>query len=576
VSNIKAVWQDFHTMVDSFPSMSRDAQVSFLLDFGAHYTAANKEIANLLDFAAAFKALSKLQVGWADSKIGQVMDKLTDILTSLKLGFDAGNDYLSGLNALVAAEKEAKSWRPKVRALREKMYAIQRECQDRCNRQPKDDDCDPDPPEDPEGGEKNDHQKLITRMSLDPNAKWTTGVGEQGWIRPGTPIVYTILFENQPQATAPAQEVRVRDALAPQLDAASLELLEVAFNTRTFTPSPGRSAWRTRTTVSTDPYPVEAEAGVDQLTGELRAYFRSVDALTGELPADTLAGFLPPNDELHRGEGHLSFAIHPLADLPDGTVITNRAMIVFDVNEPIWTETTVNTIDGAPPHSRVTADSAPASALFPVQRSGDDGAGSGVAAYEVYVAVDGGPFTPWLSGVTNTSATFFGQTGHQYGFFSLARDRVGNVEPMKTEPDVVVTPTFAGLTYAQWLAEHFAADDLADPAREADLWGEAADPDQDGVANLLEYLAGRNPWEADGGAVLEARVADGKFLLSYRRSKAAVEGAYQVEWSTDLQSWHPEGIVETPVTDDGEVWRLEAGTILDQDEALFLRLRATR
>jgi len=210
------------------------------------------------------------------------------------------------------------------------------------------------------------------------------------------------------------------------------------------------------------------------------------------------------------------------------------------------------------------------------KRSGDDGAGSGVAAYEVYVAVDGGPFTPWLSGVTNTSATFFGQAGHQYGFFSLARDRVGNVEPMKTGPDVVVTPTFAGLTYAQWLAEHFAADDLADPAREADLWGEAADPDQDGVANLLEYLAGRNPWEADGGAVLEARVADGKFLLSYRRSKAAVEGAYQVEWSTDLQSWHPEGIVETPVTDDGEVWRLEAGTILDRDGALFLRLCATR
>jgi hypothetical protein len=44
----------------------------------------------------------------------------------------------------------------------------------------------------------------------------------------------------------------------------------------------------------------------------------------------------------------------------------------------------------------------------------------------VHVSDNGGPFTPFLTGTTQTSATFPGQAGHTYGFSSVATDNVGN------------------------------------------------------------------------------------------------------------------------------------------------------
>ncbi len=53
---------------------------------------------------------------------------------------------------------------------------------------------------------------------------------------------------------------------------------------------------------------------------------------------------------------------------------------------------------------------------------------SDVANYTVQVRTDGGAWVTWLSGVTNTSATFTGVNGHWYAFRSLATDVAGNVE----------------------------------------------------------------------------------------------------------------------------------------------------
>ena len=62
----------------------------------------------------------------------------------------------------------------------------------------------------------------------------------------------------------------------------------------------------------------------------------------------------------------------------------------------------------------------------------DDPGGSGIATYDVYVSDNGGSFQPWLTGATNTSATFTGQYGHTYGFYSVATDNVGNQEATPT------------------------------------------------------------------------------------------------------------------------------------------------
>lgn len=75
--------------------------------------------------------------------------------------------------------------------------------------------------------------------------------------------------------------------------------------------------------------------------------------------------------------------------------------------------------------------SAPA---FGVSWSGDDSGGPGIADYEIFVSDNGGPFSAWLKDTTATSATWQGQLGHTYAFYSLAIDVVGQSQPAPGGP----------------------------------------------------------------------------------------------------------------------------------------------
>jgi hypothetical protein len=55
--------------------------------------------------------------------------------------------------------------------------------------------------------------------------------------------------------------------------------------------------------------------------------------------------------------------------------------------------------------------------------------GLGVASCDVYVSVDGGPFTPWLTGTTAPAAVYAGAYGHRYAFYSVATDALGFRQP---------------------------------------------------------------------------------------------------------------------------------------------------
>jgi hypothetical protein len=90
------------------------------------------------------------------------------------------------------------------------------------------------------------------------------------------------------------------------------------------------------------------------------------------------------------------------------------------------------TIDTAPPTSSVQALPSLSPATFTLNWSGSDGSGSGIANYSVYVSDNGGAFTVLLGSTTLTSTTFTGQNGHIYGFFSIATDNVGNIQPTPT------------------------------------------------------------------------------------------------------------------------------------------------
>ena len=98
--------------------------------------------------------------------------------------------------------------------------------------------------------------------------------------------------------------------------------------------------------------------------------------------------------------------------------------------------------DTVPPTSAVAALPSKEGGPFTLNWSGQDNAGgSGLAGYSVYVSDNGGPYTALVQNTTSTSRQFTGQVGHTYGFYSVATDVAGNVQPAPTSAQATTTVT---------------------------------------------------------------------------------------------------------------------------------------
>ncbi|MDR3738107.1 MAG: RHS repeat-associated core domain-containing protein [Terracidiphilus sp.] len=287
-----------------------------------------------------------------------------------------------------------------------------------------------------------------TPHSGDPNGKMTVGFGDQGYIPPTATITYTIFFENMPTATAAAQQVVVTDPLDSNLDWSTVQLTQIGFNNVTLSIPAGMQSYSTQTSVSTDPNPVQVTAALNPSSGALTWTMQSINPTTGGVPSDPLAGFLPPNDASHRGDGFVTFTVKPRSGLVNGTAIHNEASIVFDANSGISTNTVTNTIDSVYPTSSVNAlPATSASASFTVSWSGTDPAGAGIATYDIYVSTDSGPYTTWLAATTSVSGTFSGAVGHSYSFYSMATDNVGHRQQTPGPAQTTSTGGGTSITY---------------------------------------------------------------------------------------------------------------------------------
>jgi hypothetical protein len=265
--------------------------------------------------------------------------------------------------------------------------------------------------------------------SKDPNEKaGPPGVGRPGYVPAGSPLGYSVLFENLRSADAPAEVVKVEDRLDPRrFDLATFSFGPIVFGERVVVPPPGARAF----TKDIDLRPannllVRVDARLASHSGRAVWTFRSLDPNTRGRPEDPLAGFLPPNKRPPEGEGGVFFTVTPKSTLHTGTQIRNRAKITFDTNAPITTRTHRNTVDASHPTSRITLARRTGPLSVRVRWRGRD-RGSGIGTYDIYVSRNGGPPTPWLVGATKRSALFNGSPG-RYRFYSVARDRVGNVE----------------------------------------------------------------------------------------------------------------------------------------------------
>ena len=271
-------------------------------------------------------------------------------------------------------------------------------------------------------------------FSADPNdILGPGGYGADHWIPAQSVLPYTIRFENAASATAPAQVVRLTQALDADVDLSTFEWTGYGFGSLRINLPPGLSAYRARLDLRSqmDIY-VDVTAELDYATRTITWEFTSIDPVTGMPPRDPYAGFLPPNQTSPQGEGYVTYSLESVGNAASGTRLDALATIVFDTNAPIDTPPFHNLLDGLPPAAcqvaglpaRVATDS------FTVSWTGsDDPAGSGIGVYDIFVSIDSGTFQPWLQITDQTSAIFDGEFGHHYAFYCRAIDNVGHMQP---------------------------------------------------------------------------------------------------------------------------------------------------
>lgn len=94
----------------------------------------------------------------------------------------------------------------------------------------------------------------------------------------------------------------------------------------------------------------------------------------------------------------------------------------------------------------------------------------------------------------------------------------------------ITTPT----QYQSYMAMYFTPQQMADSTISGDL----ADPDGDGICNLLEYAFGSNPARVDSSRLPTVSVQNGYLTISFIQRVALTDLTYAVEVSGDLLTWN--------------------------------------
>lgn len=267
--------------------------------------------------------------------------------------------------------------------------------------------------------------------SKDPNLK--TGISNfdsENSIDGSDYLHYAIYFENSDSAAIPAAQVIITDQLdSSKFDPKTFKFIGFGYTDKTFEYNsigdsliydidfrPNKNIILRHT----------AYFNIESMLIEWK--FVSLDTLNYALTNDIFHGFLPPNITPPEGEGFVLFSIKPKPDLPHGTVIKNKADIIFDFNDPITTPEWINTIDKVKPesHIEILPDTLYSDTVTLRIHGSDDG--SGVQSYDIFLSVNDSAYTPYYQGLTADSLRFAGNYNNTYRFFSRARDFVGNLE----------------------------------------------------------------------------------------------------------------------------------------------------
>ena len=104
--------------------------------------------------------------------------------------------------------------------------------------------------------------------------------------------------------------------------------------------------------------------------------------------------------------------------------------------------------------------------------------------------------------------------------------------------------------------------------------GDLADPDGDGIVNLLEYAFALEPLTVSSAPAMALAV--GEITLTYRKNLFASELTYLVQKSSDVATWSPATPTEEILSDDGNVQVIRASVPVSAAPAKFLRIHISR
>lgn len=382
----------------------------------------------------------------------------------------------------------------------------------------------PPPPPTP-GNTPLDGTETSGGISADPNEI----IGPMGydsihWVSVNDVLNYTILFENDPEfATANAQKVDVRFRFEDKAQMKGFGLSEYGFANMSWPIENSPAAYHNRLDLRDSMFIyVDLVAGLDVVKQEAFWTFNSIDPETGLSPWQVDRGMLPVNDSTHIGEGFLKFQLQPNPNMETGDTISFVANIVFDQNDTIPTNRWCVTIDAGMPVSKVKGkvDSKNENLYHLTLHAADDEGGSGLKRVVLYQANNFGIYEEFAVCPLDTVIDFEGEPGRQYSFFTLAEDNVGNLEPLKETPDLVININVAPTDII--LSDTVFQDDILPEGFIAEMTSE----DVDG-SSFTYALA-----EGEGAIHNDLFLVKGSQLLAKNTFKCAEEDEYKIRLST--------------------------------------------
>jgi hypothetical protein len=168
--------------------------------------------------------------------------------------------------------------------------------------------------------------------------------------------------------------------------------------------------------------------------------------------------------------------------------------------------------------------------------------GKGAGRFSVWTNSTASGLKVWVDsrdGFQETDRYFVGDNSHAhpaFGFTALGLYKVGfqgrawlDVDRTKEVVSPVYPSYIAVGTYAIWIAENFSPTRWFQPV----ISGENADPDEDGISNLMEYACGLNPRTSDAESrylpAIEA-LEGGSFLVKTRQRSGMDNPQLRYQW----------------------------------------------